>query len=665
MSSSSNLPMALAESTRRAIERAEVLGQSNNASQQTLDPATANDSSSDNSISNECSICLEDVPQAGAPLARPSDGRHYLPCAHFFHDGCITQWLQNFGSVCPICRRDPSQAETELLGASSPVPSSQSSSSSEHEDENIAPNEERATIPPLLLTLLLAARYPGLFHLFEDVLPPSILEPVTQTNSPLVRSPRVSVHEDDTASISSDDTARATNTATAVRANEEPECSICMLPLREADQEATTTVGHNATDLTSRTSALPCGHTFHFACISTWLVESHSSWGVRRCPLCRYQLTWQAAQAVLNSPRQQNFQRQTPAATLPAQNSRLPSGAVSRSGPLYRNDPGSTETIVPQNATSEAYPLASTSRNNAPSAPSYLWNSPSLRPAQISTRPQRSNGTQQPDINARLQQLSTVNTRRARIARTSHEAIRFPAVPAISLNDASQRRTNDRSTTTPPNNNDIPNNRSNNPFDRLRALPAVPTTSPGDAQANSSQSTIMNQEDAYSGILMAEPATDSAVPTRPAPIHVADTPRLLALAQQDASLGHAQQPSISEAQRNAHTQAQPALAEQAQARAPIPITPITQEPMRREPMSLYTYDPYRGSKGVGCSECCDCIGDCIKPMVPCIPWVMGIGLVYAVYAFIRHVIVPACTKCCCCNAKGAYCCCKPGHECCC
>jgi hypothetical protein len=680
--SSSNTPLALAESTRRAIERAEVLGQSgiSTSQQRTLEWVAANDNSSNaDTVSNQCSICLEDVPQAGAPIDRSSDERNYLPCAHFFHDGCITRWLQDFGSVCPICRRDPSQAERELLGAPSPVPSPETSSTT---DGYVASIEERVAVSPLLLTLLLATRYPGLFLLFEDLLPPSILELLTQTNIPLVRSPRVSVHEDETASISSDSTVRLANTADAREENEEPECAICMLPLQQADQEATATLDGvtNSTDQTSRPSALPCGHTFHSVCISTWLVESYSSWGVRRCPMCRYELNWQAAQAILNPPPQQQQQRQqqipqqTPTG---AQRNRPPPDIASLFDPLYQNDPNSTETIVPQTVT-YSQPPASTSRNNhGPSGPSYLVDGnsgqspPSPSPVQRSTRLPRNNEAQQLDIDSRLQYLSTLNIRRSRTTRTSQETIPFQMAPATYLNDPPRRTTNTESTSAAPNHNIVPNNCTTDPFTRLGSLPPVPTTIPGDTGPSSSQSTGRNEEEAYGGIAALEAITDAAIPERPAPVY-GHAPRHHALvpastpAQQDTSESRVHRTTIPEGQSNAHTRPQPALAERSQTRAPLPNTLVTQQPVRTQPMTIYTHDIYCGSKDMGhcCSECCDCIGCCIKEVAP---WVVGVGLVYAAYAFIRHVIIPACAHCCCCccGRDGYECWCKRGHECCC
>ena len=44
-----------------------------------------------------CIICLEDF--------KVNDTVIYLPCLHFFHRNCITQWIEE-KAVCPLCKNN-------------------------------------------------------------------------------------------------------------------------------------------------------------------------------------------------------------------------------------------------------------------------------------------------------------------------------------------------------------------------------------------------------------------------------------------------------------------------------------------------------------------------------------------------------------------------------
>ncbi|PQQ12586.1 E3 ubiquitin-protein ligase RNF12-like [Prunus yedoensis var. nudiflora] len=49
-------------------------------------------------LSTMCSICMEDI-AVGSEATR-------MPCSHFYHEGCIVEWLQK-SRFCPLCRYSP------------------------------------------------------------------------------------------------------------------------------------------------------------------------------------------------------------------------------------------------------------------------------------------------------------------------------------------------------------------------------------------------------------------------------------------------------------------------------------------------------------------------------------------------------------------------------
>ncbi|BFG21192.1 hypothetical protein CerSpe_074660 [Prunus speciosa] len=49
-------------------------------------------------LSTMCSICMEDI-VVGSEATR-------MPCSHFYHEGCIVEWLQK-SRFCPLCRYSP------------------------------------------------------------------------------------------------------------------------------------------------------------------------------------------------------------------------------------------------------------------------------------------------------------------------------------------------------------------------------------------------------------------------------------------------------------------------------------------------------------------------------------------------------------------------------
>lgn len=45
---------------------------------------------------NQCHVCLEEFSHG--------DQLRALPCAHFFHPGCVDEWLRGKSGTCPTCR---------------------------------------------------------------------------------------------------------------------------------------------------------------------------------------------------------------------------------------------------------------------------------------------------------------------------------------------------------------------------------------------------------------------------------------------------------------------------------------------------------------------------------------------------------------------------------
>ena len=58
----------------------------------------------------ECCVCLEDF----------EEGEHMLvlPCKHFFHAACITQWFQG-KNYCPLCKQVVTSANSCIIGSTS------------------------------------------------------------------------------------------------------------------------------------------------------------------------------------------------------------------------------------------------------------------------------------------------------------------------------------------------------------------------------------------------------------------------------------------------------------------------------------------------------------------------------------------------------------------
>jgi len=50
----------------------------------------------------ECPICFEEF-HVSANIKR-------TPCGHHFHEECLGQWLERYGKVCPLCRKDLEEA---------------------------------------------------------------------------------------------------------------------------------------------------------------------------------------------------------------------------------------------------------------------------------------------------------------------------------------------------------------------------------------------------------------------------------------------------------------------------------------------------------------------------------------------------------------------------
>ncbi|KAK3132519.1 hypothetical protein QOZ80_6AG0523490 [Eleusine coracana subsp. coracana] len=109
-----------------------------------------------------CAVCTEDIAVADA-VAR-------LPCAHWYHHGCIAPWL-GIRSTCPLCRaelppREDDAGEEEEEGGRVKPPSRSSAGGS------VKP--ETKLFCPLLDFFLLASRSPSSL---SEFLPPPIVAP--------------------------------------------------------------------------------------------------------------------------------------------------------------------------------------------------------------------------------------------------------------------------------------------------------------------------------------------------------------------------------------------------------------------------------------------------------------------------------------------------------
>ncbi|KAF9428559.1 E3 ubiquitin-protein ligase rnf13 [Podila epigama] len=90
-----------------------------------------------------CAICLEEY-EVGDQLRE-------LPCKHFFHSECIDPWFKNVHSVCPVCKRDYSEAGRMTVA-------------SRGRQRELAERERRQERPSRLTTLLAPlAAMPGGF----------------------------------------------------------------------------------------------------------------------------------------------------------------------------------------------------------------------------------------------------------------------------------------------------------------------------------------------------------------------------------------------------------------------------------------------------------------------------------------------------------------------
>ncbi|KAK3814179.1 MAG: hypothetical protein J3Q66DRAFT_345814 [Benniella sp.] len=61
-----------------------------------------------------CAICLEEY--------EVGDHIRELPCKHFFHSHCIDPWFRDVHGICPVCKRDYSQAGRTTGGEVAPPP---------------------------------------------------------------------------------------------------------------------------------------------------------------------------------------------------------------------------------------------------------------------------------------------------------------------------------------------------------------------------------------------------------------------------------------------------------------------------------------------------------------------------------------------------------------
>merc|ERR1719367_730420 len=67
-----------------------------------FNPASFSTSADDELEAPECPICCEEFEES-VPIKR-------TPCGHHFHEHCLKKWLENYGKICPLCRKDLEEA---------------------------------------------------------------------------------------------------------------------------------------------------------------------------------------------------------------------------------------------------------------------------------------------------------------------------------------------------------------------------------------------------------------------------------------------------------------------------------------------------------------------------------------------------------------------------
>lgn len=88
----------------------------------------------------ECSICMEDF--------RLHEEAKKLPCKHYFHEPCITEWLKLHGT-CPVCRKDLTGEDTSQREyiSRAPPPGSEDAERAMDADNNTPETTTPATNP--------------------------------------------------------------------------------------------------------------------------------------------------------------------------------------------------------------------------------------------------------------------------------------------------------------------------------------------------------------------------------------------------------------------------------------------------------------------------------------------------------------------------------------
>jgi hypothetical protein len=90
----------------------------------------------------QCCVCQEDLRPGRLEAVGAGKEIKRTPCGHFFHEGCLGNWLGNFAKTCPLCRTDLEEALDELRGQPGGAAPPAMRSGGDSERPTLLPNSE-------------------------------------------------------------------------------------------------------------------------------------------------------------------------------------------------------------------------------------------------------------------------------------------------------------------------------------------------------------------------------------------------------------------------------------------------------------------------------------------------------------------------------------------